>query len=237
MAQVTAPPLTSLRRDTHFYSLPCKPTRANINVDVNPVSGSHRREGDEMTLKLVIDLSDADLEYYRQYVDATWRRNAQRDEKDLVDGARQLLQQSRQTEAPECVRKRLDDLGTLLAMLEDPEWPLEAADRQRIVVAISYFADPSDMIPDKIPGLGFLDDALMAELVIRELKHDLEGYRDFCAYREKQEALRGKDAKVSRGDWLAAKRRQIFLRIKRRQLESRRHGSRDGPTDPILRYQ
>jgi uncharacterized membrane protein YkvA (DUF1232 family) len=189
-----------------------------------------------MTLKLTIDLSDSDLEYYRQVADATWRRNAQRPERELLDGARELLRQSRLTEAPACVRKRLDDVGTMIAMLEDHEWPLDGDDRQRILVAISYFADPTDMIPDKIPGLGFLDDALMAELVIKDLKHDLEGYRDFCAYREKQEALRGDDAKVSRDDWLAAKRRQIFLRIKRRQNERRRHGSRDGPTDPILRY-
>jgi uncharacterized membrane protein YkvA (DUF1232 family) len=189
-----------------------------------------------MTLKLVIDLSDADLEYYRNILYATWQRRAQRGEKELVDGARQLLQQSQKAEAPACVRKRLDDLGTLIAMLEDGEWPLEQEDRQRIVAAISYFSDPMDMIPDKLPGLGFLDDALMAELVITDLKHELEGYRDFCEYREKQENLRGKDIRVSRVDWLAAKRRQIFLRIKRRQRESRRHGSRDAPTDPILRY-
>jgi uncharacterized membrane protein YkvA (DUF1232 family) len=189
-----------------------------------------------MTLKLVIELGDADLEYYRKIANTTWRRNAQRGEKELVDGASELLRQSQKAQAPECVRKRLDDLGTLIAMLEDSEWALEQEDRQRIVAAISYFADPTDIIPDRLPGLGFLDDALMAELVIRELKHELEGYRDFCEYREKQEILRGKDVRVSRDDWLAAKRRQIFLRIKRRQRESRRHGSRDAPTDPILSY-
>jgi Protein of unknown function (DUF1232) len=90
------------------------------------------------------------------------------------------------------------------------------------------------MIPDKIPGLGFLDDALMAELVIRELKHELDGYRDYCEYRENEATLRGKNA--SRADWLAAKRRQIFLRIKRRQREGTRHGSTEGWTLPILRY-
>ena len=190
-----------------------------------------------MTLKLVLEISDNDLEYYRKVMDATWQRNAKRGEKELVDGVRRLLRQRQKAEAPEYVRKRLDDLGTLISMLEDGEWPLEQENRHRIIAAMSYFADPMDMIPDKIPGLGFLDDALMAELVIRELKHDLDGYRDFCEYRENQETLRGKNVHVSREDWLAAKRRQIFLRIARRQQERRRHGSTDGPTDPILRYQ
>ena len=190
-----------------------------------------------MTLKLVIDLSDADLEYYREALYASSDRRAQRGEKELVNAARQLLEQTRQAEAPECVRKRLDDLGSLIAMLEDGEWPLEREDRQRIVAAISYFANPTDIVYDKLPGLGFLDDALMAEVVIKDLQHELDGYREFCEYREIQESQRGHDVHVSREDWLAAKRRQIFLRIKRRQRERRRHGSHDGPTDPILRYQ
>jgi uncharacterized membrane protein YkvA (DUF1232 family) len=60
------------------------------------------------------------------------------------------------------------------------EWPLEEKRRRSILAAISRFADPADMIADAIPGLGFLEDALIAELVRRELEHDIEGYREFC---------------------------------------------------------
>ena len=76
----------------------------------------------------------------------------------------------------------------------------------------------------------------MAELVIRDLKHEVDGYREFCEYRRNETTLRGK-TRVSKSDWLDAKRRQIFLRIKRRQRETVRHASTEGPTDPILRYQ
>lgn len=190
-----------------------------------------------MPLKIELELTDQDLEYFRKVMDETWQRNSQRDEKELVNQARRLLLQSQKTEAPEFVRQRLGDLGTLISMLEDDEWQLEQKFRGRIIAAISYFADPRALIPDNIPGLGFLDEALMAELLIRELKHELEGYRDFCNYREKQEQLRGKDAHVNREEWLAAKRRQMFLRIAGRQQMRHRHGSTEGPTDPILRYQ
>ena len=152
-----------------------------------------------MTLKLVLELADSDLAYYREVMDATWRRNENRREKELLEGTRRLLQEGQKAEAPEYVRKRLDDLGTLISMLEDGEWPLEQNDRRRILAALSYFADPTDMIPDKIPGLGFLDDALMAELVIGELKHELDGYREFCEFRGNEKTLRGK-THVSRED-------------------------------------
>ncbi|HEX6998412.1 MAG TPA: YkvA family protein [Gammaproteobacteria bacterium] len=187
-------------------------------------------------MRIVLDLSDDDLKYYQQVMEAVWRRNAKRAEKELVDGARRLLHQATKQNAPEYVQKRLEDLAVLVDMLDDPEWPLEEQDRRRIVAAVGYFAVPKDMIPDKIPGLGFLDDALMAELVIRELKPELDGYRDFCKYRDNEAELRGR-TKVSREDWLAAKRRQIWYRIRRRQQESRlSHASNEWPTPPILRY-
>ena len=120
-----------------------------------------------MTLKIVLELGDDDLEYYRQVMDSVWRRNAKRKEKELLDGARRLLKQATKAKAPEYVQSRLADLGVLITMLDDSEWPLEQDDRQRIVSAVGYFAVPKDMIPDKIPGLGFLDDALKAESYAR----------------------------------------------------------------------
>jgi uncharacterized membrane protein YkvA (DUF1232 family) len=191
----------------------------------------------DVPLKLTLTLSDNDLEHFRRVMDETWQRNADRAEKDVLDEARRLLGQCRKADGPDFVQMRLEDLGTLISMLEDQEWSLDEKYRGRILAAVSYFADPKDLIPDSIPGLGFFDDALMAELVIRELKHELDAYRDFCKYREREQELRGKDARVSRDDWLAAKRRQLMMRIERRQRERRRHYSTDGPTDPILRYE
>jgi uncharacterized membrane protein YkvA (DUF1232 family) len=187
-----------------------------------------------MPVKIVLELSDEDLGYYRRVMDDVWKKSAKRAEKELVEGARRLLKQATKAKAaPEYIQTRLADLVVLLDLLDDTEWPLPEENRRRIVAAVGYFAVAKDMIPDKIPGIGFLDDALMAELVLQELKHEVQGYRDFCQYRENEAALRGK--KVNREDWLAAKRRQIFMRIQRRQRESRRHSSSDSPMS-ILRY-
>ena len=188
-----------------------------------------------MTLRLIVDLSDRDLEYYRGRLLDAWRRGAQREESELVSVTRKLLEQLRGAGLSEAVQRRLDDLGDLASMLEDQEWAPEGEDRERIVAAMSYFADPMDVIPDNLPGLGYLDDALMTELVVRELRHDLDAYRDFCRYRAEREQ-RGYKKHVSREDWLAAKRRQLFLRMRRRRDERRRHHSTASPTPSILQY-
>jgi uncharacterized membrane protein YkvA (DUF1232 family) len=189
-----------------------------------------------MPLKFVIEISDSDLEYYRQVLEETAKRTADLDEGQLVSSARMLLEKARRSGLSSGVEQRLDDLGACIAMLEDPEWGLEGGDRERVRTVMSYFADTLDVIPDETPGLGYVDDALMMELSLRELRDDLEAYRDFCAYRSQQEQLRGKDAHVGRDDWLAAKRRQMLMRIERRRNERRRHGSRAAPTPGLLAF-
>lgn len=186
-----------------------------------------------MPLNIVLDLSDEDLQYFARVMDSVWKKNAKKPERELIDGARKLIKQAHKAKAPEYVRKRLEDVGLLIDLLDDAEWAveLEAEDRRRILAAVGYFAVPKDMISDKVPGIGYLDDAVVADLVIRELKHDIKGYRDFVAYRE-QSASGGK--KVGRGDWLATKRKQLFGRIRRHR--ERMKGSNEGLTHPILRY-
>ncbi len=189
-----------------------------------------------MALKMMIEISDADLEHYEKILEEAAERAGEHNESQLITNARELMGAMGRSEITGGVRKRLDDLATLIAMLEDREWRLEGDDRRRVVAVLSYFTNALDVIPDSTPGLGYVDDALMTELVLRELRHDLEGYRDFCAYRAKEEQLRREGAHVTRSEWLAAKRRQVLLRIKRRRQERRRHGSRDAPTPPLLAF-
>jgi uncharacterized membrane protein YkvA (DUF1232 family) len=107
-----------------------------------------------------------------------------RDEKLILAGARHLARQTQGLTLPDFVGERLRELDTLTRMLEDPDWQLEGAHRKRVVEALAYFADPSDLVPDQIPGLGLLDDAIMVELVAQELRPELDAYALFCAYRE-----------------------------------------------------
>lgn len=187
-----------------------------------------------MPLKIELELSDEDLAYFARVMDAVWKKNAKRPESELIAAARGLLKQARKAKAPDYVLKRLEDIGSLLDILDDQEWGLEASERKRVTAAVSYFAAPKDMISDKVPGIGYLDDALVADLVIRELKHDLAGYREFCAYRDGEHNMSSK--KVSRDSWLATKRKQIFDRIRRRLDAAFSRRSGEGATHPILRF-
>lgn len=175
-----------------------------------------------MPLRLTIDLTDSDLAHFRSQMRETARRLASKSEPELVASARALLQRTDRSKLPEFIRERFADVEQLIAMLEDADWRIAGADRERVTTGLAYFAEPLDLIPDSVPGLGFLDDAVLVELIVRELRVEIDAYRDFCRKRERRAAARGaQDAE--REKWLAKERRMMFARIKRRRAERRRH--------------
>jgi hypothetical protein len=58
------------------------------------------------------------------------------------------------------------------------------------------------------------------ELILRELKAEIESYEEFCAYRTAEEQRRidrGLDPHVEREAWLADKRATLHARMRRRR--------------------
>src|SRR5699024_8363018 len=136
-----------------------------------------------------------------------------------------------QGQSSEFVRSRLDTLRLLIDMIEDEGWGMKEVGRQRVLAALSYFNNPKDLIPDNIPGLGFLDDAIMIELMTRELKPEIDAYRDFVAYRTSESERRGMDPdELNRGDYLQAREQALLARMRRRR---RRSGGGGGHRSPF----
>ena len=140
----------------------------------------------------------------------------------MTRGAAGLVEDVRSSEVPEFVLERVATLELLIEMLRDEQWRLAGKDRERILDALAYFVDPDDLIPDRVPGIGYLDDAIMIELVARELKHEIEAYEDFCAYRRKRRKPAGEAALEARREALQARMR----RRRRRARAARRAGGR-----------
>jgi uncharacterized membrane protein YkvA (DUF1232 family) len=128
----------------------------------------------------------------------------------VLKAAADLMDQVAAAEAPEFVQERISKLALLVQMLEDQRWRLTGADRARVLNVLAYFVDPDDLIPDRIPGLGYLDDAIMVELVLQELRHEIEAYQKFCEFHE---------VRRTRPRETAAKRSQLQGRMRRNRRE------------------
>jgi uncharacterized membrane protein YkvA (DUF1232 family) len=170
-----------------------------------------------MALTITFELNDRDLALLSDLINSKARSVAST-EAGIIEAARDLLKKNEGTQVPDFIRQRMNRLSVLISMLEDRVWELSGEDRTRIVNALSYFADPNDIIPDDVPGFGLLDDAVVIELVVQALRHDIEAYEDFCKFREAEEARRGKSVDPLQPEqWLRTRRAQLHDRMRRRR--------------------
>jgi len=174
-------------------------------------------------LHVTFELSDSDLDYFRKAMREAREKIDLRDEAAIIAGARRLTQETTQLELPDFVRDRLRSLDAMIRMLEDAEWKLENPHRSRVLQALAYFVDPRAMIPDEIPGVGFLDDAIPIEIVVQELHPELDAYGGFCLYRDGERARAGVDPEEHRRR-VAEQRHAMFARMERRREQRERRG-------------
>lgn len=191
-----------------------------------------------MSLSIAIELSDRDLEHFHAAQKKAQANAGKKSSDEVIAAAQNLLASAHKTAVPDFIAARLARLDDLIAMVRDEAWGLPEADRQRVLSALVYFADPQDVIPDSVPVLGYLDDAIMIELCVRELQHEIQAYDDFCDFREREARRRGQEvAQVGLADWLADRRQELLERMHdRRGREAGTGYGRSSGYGPLTSY-
>jgi len=181
-----------------------------------------------MPLTVTLEISDEELRHFQSLVHAIRDRNRDRTPHEIAAAATAEVERLRSVARSPFVDRRIDRVGRLIAMIEDPQWALAEPERLRVLAALAYVADANDLVPDDVPVLGLVDDAIMLELVLRDLRHELEGYEEFDEYRRHETARpAGAEAArpVSREDWLESRRQALHARIRqRRERDLAEHG-------------
>lgn len=87
--------------------------------------------------------------------------------------------------------KKFMDVGKLmLSLVKDyisgayrqvPYWVIGA-----VALALLYFLNPLDLIPDVVPGFGYLDDATVIAFCLKLIEHELDRYK---AWKEAQKKV------------------------------------------------
>ncbi len=73
--------------------------------------------------------------------------------------------------------KWYDDFVLLYSMITDKDFKLDTKAYLAIAGALAYVVLPIDIIPDFIPGVGFIDDIFVVGIVIKSLSDEIKRFQ------------------------------------------------------------
>lgn len=148
--------------------------------DAVPLSPAAVAHFDALLHEIHADAPRVDIERLQQLVD--WLLNLSADHAHHV------------------IDSRMERVQELRVMVADPAWDSDYAMRARVAKLLDYVDRDDDLIADRVPLLGQLDDVLLIELSWPAFASEIEDFRDFCAYRKL--AHPGGGASEQRQQWV-----------------------------------
>lgn len=171
-------------------------------------------------MRITFELDSGDLKRFHDAFERARRLAQGADEIDIVDAAKQALDALSLDGVPTYVRQRLVHVQRLLLMFEDDEWALPEPERGDALAVLAYFSDPDDLIPDHMAGIGLLDDAVMLELLARRMRHVLEAWERFRAFRDGLGTGEAAPERVERSRRIGEERMRILAAMRARRRRS-----------------
>lgn len=134
-----------------------------------------------------------------------------------------VLHAARSGRSVRFIPSRMARAQALRGMAADADWPLDAAARASIDDLLAYVDRADDLIPDGIPLIGLLDDAILVDVALNRLRDELDDYLDFRRYRDERAATGARVEACSRDNWLAARGDELRYTLQRRRVDARHY--------------
>lgn len=182
------------------------------------------RVRDKHQVRISFELEPADIARFRRALAQIRATVRSADDAEIVESAKHTLDSLPIGDAPVFVRDRVKQVQRLITMLEDEAWALSARLRSDAVDVLVYFSDPEDMIPDRVPVIGLLDDAIVLELLLRQERDLLRAYDRFCVLRRRLGPA--PDDPDARRRWCAALKRNRAQLLDRVRTGRRNRGAK-----------
>jgi uncharacterized membrane protein YkvA (DUF1232 family) len=178
------------------------------------------------SFKVTFNLDEQDASYFRGLFRKARKLAKDADQAEVLAAARTIVESVRRTKrTPKFVLEAVETLEDLVQIIDDKDWNPPKAVSNQVLGALTYFSNPDDLIPDDIPVLGFLDDAIMIKIVEAEFKYELAAFRKFRKFRRGAEQRPWTEVASKRlPGRLDAQRKKLRADVDKRRKAAERKG-------------
>lgn len=184
-------------------------------LDRAPSTGPHRRRSIENHC-----LNASDVARFNDLLRRLGRRQPL-DSDQIATAARELCDCADPEIARASISQRVQQAKAAALMLDDPGWAAANEAVDAVLAVVGYVQGDDHLIPDWVPTVGQLDDAIVVEAAGPRLADELADYADFCRMRAEEARLLGCDQLgfgFRRAQWEQRRLEQAALVAQQRQV-------------------
>ena len=157
---------------------------------------------------ITLDIDDQVKEHFNKFIES---HGINVDPADISKAKKEIIK-IRTTITDAYILDQVNSLEAMMSMVEDKVWKIKKDNMEKINATIKYFVDEDDIIPDNIPGIGYLDDCIIIDNTMDDVCDELAEFKDFCRTR----LVYAHNENFSFEDWGKIKDQEAASRVRNR---------------------
>jgi hypothetical protein len=183
-----------------------------------------------------LDLHDEGMSRFNAIVKHLAPERAPFGADQIAGAARRVLRAAMKGQESAFIKVRMRRAGEMRSALKDPQWSIPAPLQTQMREIIAYIDDPSSLIPNDVPTIGCLDDAILVDVAMDSLRGELEDYADFCRFRWSEAArLQTTEVQTDREHWMSERAQERRLEQQLRRVRNTNYATPGISAGPAFR--